>query len=201
MPCRHQARLLPVILPEHVIATHRTKFRAFYKISGKEDITQEWDRIKNEYRLLITEQEKQFCIDNAKLLQSQQMASLPYDFGKISVPLRAPLMESFPRLSPVTMIVGRSYFFSGSLSQAVSLSQSDPTSATSIQQLPLVPMVHQNSNLYDSTLSRVKGALNTVQICSDPEVEGIFNKELDAFLGRIQGIVLEKFRNDTRLSG
>ena len=125
----------------------------------------------------------------------------PMIFGKISVPLRAPLMESFPRLSPVTMIVGRSYFFSGSLSQAVSLSQSDPTSATSIQQLPLVPMVHQNSNLYDSTLSRVKRALNTVQICSDPEVEGIFNKELDAFLRRIQGIVLEKFRNDTRLSG
>ena len=80
MPCRHQARLLPVILPEHVIARHRTKFRAFFKIPGKEDITREWDRIKHEYRLLITEQEKQFCIDNAKLLQSQQMASLPYDF-------------------------------------------------------------------------------------------------------------------------
>ena len=62
-------------------------------------------------------------------------------------------------------------------------------------------MVHQNSNSYDSTLSKVKALLNTLQLCSDPEVEGFFNKELDAIIGRVHGKVLEKFANDTSLSG
>ena len=129
------------------------------------------------------------------------MASLPYDFWENFGPSQSSVNGVIADIVASNNVGGPELFFSGSFSQAVSLSQSDPTSATSIQQLPLVPMVHQNSNLYDSTLSRVKGALTTVQICSDPEVEGIFNKELDAFLRRIQGIVLEKFRNDTRLSG
>ena len=201
MPCRHQARLLPVILPEHVIARHRTKFRAFFKIPGKEDITREWDRIKHEYRLLITEQEKQFCIDNAKLLQSQQMASLPYDFWENFGPSQSSVNGVISDIVASNNVGGPESFFSGSFSQDISLSQSDPASATSVQLLPSVSMVHQNSNSYDSTLSKVKAILNTLQLCSDPEVEGFFNKELDAIIGQVHGKVLEQFANDTSLSG
>ena len=62
-------------------------------------------------------------------------------------------------------------------------------------------MVHQNSNLYDSTLSTVKALLNTLQICSNPTVEGIFKTKLGALVREMQEIVLEEFANDTSLSG
>jgi hypothetical protein len=60
-------------------------------------------------------------------------------------------------------------------------------------------MVHQNSNLHDSTLSTVKALLNTLQICANPNVEGIFKTKLGALVREMQEIVLEEFANDTRL--
>ena len=62
-------------------------------------------------------------------------------------------------------------------------------------------MVHQNSNLYDYTLSTVNALLNTLQICSNPTVEGISNTKSGALASEMQEIVLEEFANDTSLIG
>ena len=64
-----------------------------------------------------------------------------------------------------------------------------------------MPVVHQNSNLHDSTLSTVKELLNTLQICSNPKVEGTFNTKLGTLVHEMQEIVLEEFANDTGFSG
>ena len=62
-------------------------------------------------------------------------------------------------------------------------------------------MVHQNSNFYDSTVSKVKAILNTVQACSEPELEGIFNTKLSVLIGEIQELVIEIFGNDSSFTG
>lgn len=82
------------------------------------------------------------------------------------------------------------------------MSQSVPASATYSPTIAFaMSMVHQNSKFHDSSMSKVKGLLNTVQICSDPEVESIYNSNLDALIGQAQERVIEKFGNDAWLSG
>jgi hypothetical protein len=50
-------------------------------------------------------------------------------------------------------------------------------------------------------MSKVKGILNTVQTCNEPELEGHFNAELNALIGQVQELVIEKFGNNSNLTG
>ena len=80
LPCRHQIRVLGSINPCHVIARHHFKFHAYYQQPGKEAVTEEFNRTKGEYRLIISHLEYENCMDTAELYQSQQEDLLPDGF-------------------------------------------------------------------------------------------------------------------------
>ena len=80
LPCRHQVCVLKPIKPCHVIARHHAKFHAYYQQPGKEAVTEEFNRNKGEYRLIISHHEFKNCMNNAERLQSQQEDLLPDDF-------------------------------------------------------------------------------------------------------------------------
>ena len=134
-------------------------------------------------------------MENAKVLQGQQMAMLQ-QLG----PYQSSVSGVISEISPNKDDSGAESFLGGVLSQDIILSQS-AASAASVQQLASVPMVHQNSNFYDSTVSKVKAILNTVQACSEPELEGIFNTKLSVLIGEIQELVIEIFGNDSSFTG
>jgi hypothetical protein len=141
-------------------------------------------------------------MNNAQLLMGQQKSKLPHGFwqqlGLHQSCENGVILEN----ASIEDDGGLETFWSDTFTQDISLSQSLPASTTSIQQLATsMQMIHQNSNMYDSSISKLKGILNTVQICNEPEVEGFFTAKLNALIGEVQELVHEKFGHDSNLNG
>jgi SWIM zinc finger len=201
LPCRHQICVLQSILPSHVIARHHNKFSAHYKKPNKERITAEFDKMKHDYRLIITQDEYECCMVNAELIFENQVAILPNGFWQQFGPSRCCENGVIRETAPSKDGSVAETFLGGAFSQDISLSQSEPVSLTSAQQLASMQMVHQNSNLYHSSVSKIKGVVNSVQMCNKPEVESFFTTGLDALIRQVNELVIETSGFDSNQTG
>jgi hypothetical protein len=174
-----------------------------------EGTTQEFDRIKRDYRLVIKPHEFQCCMHNAQVLMEQQHGMLPHGFWQQLGHYRSCENGVIYETAHSDVDSWDETFLGGAFSQDISLSQEVSTSvnsvvedsASSVQRLASMQMVHQNSNLYDSSLSQVKGVLNTCHTCNDPELESFWTTELSVLIGRFQDLVVEKFGHDSNFTG
>jgi hypothetical protein len=198
VPCRHQIRLLNAIFPHHIIARHHTKFHANYKQPDMNAVTEEFDAIKRDYRLIIKPQEFYSCMHNAQVLMEQQQAMLPNGFWDKLEPHQICENGVISDAAHNDIASEDDTFLGGAFSQDISLSQEVHTSN---QPFASMQLVHQNSNLYDSTMSKVKGVVNTCQSCNDPELESYWSTELNALIGRFNERVVQKFGNDCNFTG
>ena len=89
-------------------------------------------------------------------------------------------------------------FLGGAFSQTISLS---PEVHTSIQPLASMQLVNQNSNLYHSTMSKIKRVLETCQRYNDPELERFLITELNAVIDRFYEFVFQKYGNKRNFTG
>jgi hypothetical protein len=193
LPCRHQARVLKTIMPCHVIARHHTKFHAYYQQPGKEDVTEEFNRKKGEYRLIISHHEFKNCMDNAELLQSQQEDLLPAGFWQQIGPNRRP-RDGIVRETALDQntSVGEAFFDAGSFSQDICLNQPGAT-VSSIDDA--VPVVHQSCSLYDSSMSYCKASVDLIRICNSPHMESFWTQSLSSTFGKLRAMALDKCDN------
>jgi hypothetical protein len=199
VPCRHQIRLLNAVFPHHIIARHHTKFHASYKQPDMNDVTEEFDAIKRDYRLIIKPQEFHSCMHNAHVLMEQQQHTvLPDSFwhrlGHRQICENGVISDT----AHSDTNSEDDTFLGGAFSQDISLSQEVHTSN---QPFASMQLVHQNSNLHDSTMSKVKGVINTCQSCNDPELESFWNTGLNALIGRFNERVVQKFGNESTFTG
>ena len=149
-----------------------------------DDVTEEFDGIKRDYRLIIKPREFHSCMQNAHVLMEQQQAMLPDGFWNT--------------LEPRQICENGVICETGAFSHDISLSQEVHTWN---QPLTSMKLVHQNSSLYHSTMSKVKQVVNTCQSCNDPELESFMNTELNAWIGRFNERVAQKFGDKSNFTG
>ena len=200
LPCRHQVRVLGTVKPCHVIARHHTKFHAYYKQPGKEAVTEEFNRIKGEYRLIISIHEYEHCMDNAVLYQSQHEDLLPDGFWQRFGPNRRSC-DGLVRETTLDLSssVGDHFFEAGSFSQDICLKPDEKAPKSSIEDV--VPMVHQSCSLYDSSMSYCKVSVDLIQRSKSPHMEAFWIQSLSTAFGELCAMAKEKVDNTASTSG
>jgi hypothetical protein len=200
LPCRHQACVLNPIKPCHVIARHHTKFHAYYQKPGKEAVTEEFNRNKGEYRLIISKYEFEHCMDNAELLQRQQEDLLPSGYWQQIGPKR-PSRDGLVRETTRDQNYsgGESFFEAGSFSQDICLHQPGKATAPSIEDV--VPVIHQSCSLYESSMSYCKASVELIQRCNSPHMESFWTQSLSSTYGKLRAMAFDKFDNSAATAG
>ena len=176
------------------MARHHSKFHAYYQQPGKEAVTEEFNRNKGEYRLIISNREYENCMDKALRYQSQKEDLLPDGFWQRFGPNRRSCdgLVRETTLDPSSS-VGDHFFEAGSFSQDICLTQKAKAPESSIEDV--VPMVHQSCSLYDSSMSYCKASVDLIQRCNSPHMEALWTQSLSATFGKLRAMAMEKVDN------
>jgi len=188
-PCRHVRVLLKVVHPHHVAAKHHTKFQPWYGKKGKQHITEEFNRRRNDYRLMVTTAEKHDMIRVAIGLSAQSDAEFGVDFW-LDVGPKANSLTGL--VSPSKVTVGRSVDHlldvdceSGFMSQELSLTQEalasdhqdDATREESIEDAIL-----HTENLHDLLKSATTIISDRNRLLANPRVEAGIREKIGDLL-------------------
>lgn len=195
-PCRHVLPLMNEIQPRHVHVKHQTKFQPNYKRSDKnfqEEITKEFDRLKNEYRLLMTEQEFQVMIHNARMLEIEDASSHDdyfwNDVGERYHYVTNGLVHSLdlpPFLNDISKCSGglavQESFLSPKGNEELKV-------AYNASSLSLPTTVSQSDNLHDSIKSIMRRCTDIFNACGTPEMEaGLRARAADMLAFAVEGM-------------
>ena len=182
------------------IARHHTKFHAYYQQPGKEAVTEEFNRNKGEYRLIISNREYENCMDIALRYQSQKEDLLPDGFWQRFGPNRRSCdgLVRETTLDPSSS-VGDHFFEAGSFSQDICLKPDEKAPKSSIEDV--VPMVHQSCSLYDSSMSYCKVSVDLIQRSKSPHMEAFWIQSLSTAFGELCAMAKEKVDNTASTSG
>jgi len=184
-PCPHVACLLLKIKPHHIILKHHTKVQAGFGRNGKEEITAEFNKRKNDYRLCVTKQEKDKMIAAAKGLAATYEKILGPEFwsdvgpryctrtGLIARDNRIKLKKS-GYLDHAEGLMSQEVFLTreiGGGESDNSDNKKDDSNGASEQPTDMRDIL-QTDNLYDMLKSTMNIVADRNRLLGDPRIEG-----------------------------
>jgi hypothetical protein len=189
------------------VGKHHTKYQAWYGKEGREDVTHDFKRRKNDYRLMVSAEEKHEMIRVAIGLSGQCDQEFGVDFWlDVGPKLRSPTGV----VTPSKNIVSRSVdhldvdFDTGFVSQDVYLTQDagiDDESDEEVIGASLQDRILHTENLYDLLKSATNVISDRNRLLANPRIEAGIRERVGDLLAWINEETLKLHAKEDAFEG